>query len=281
MGYISLSKKADKELVLGRQNEAEKLLERGLSLAKKKGNIPFIEFFMSELESLKSNYSLAIPHYERAVKKAKSIEDRAFFLKNLGVTYSFLEMEEEAIECYERALAIKPDDYDSLRQKGVSLSELGLEKEAIECYEKALAIKPDDYRALRSKGISLSKQGQEDEAIKCYEKALAIKPDDFSSLRQKGVSLSKLSLREEAIECYEKALAIKPDDWYSLVSKAITLEKGGLKKEAERTYGVLEDNIEAITDKEIIDLVIFRHSIKRLMFLKAYKPVNLIRTIFS
>ena len=39
---------------------------------------------------------------------------------------------EEAIELYDRALEIKPDDYDSLRNKGVSLSKLGREEEAIE-----------------------------------------------------------------------------------------------------------------------------------------------------
>ncbi|MFA7404565.1 MAG: tetratricopeptide repeat protein, partial [Pelobacteraceae bacterium] len=96
--------------------------------------------------------------------------------------------------------------------KGVSLSKMGDEKGAIELYDRALAIKPDDYDALRNKGASLSKMGDEKGAIELYDRALAIKPDDCDALRNKGVSLSKMGDEKGAIELYDRALAIKPDD---------------------------------------------------------------------
>jgi tetratricopeptide (TPR) repeat protein len=50
-------------------------------------------------------------------------------------------------------------------------------EEAIEAYNKALAIKPDHAEAYNNMGITLKEQGKLEEAIEAYNKALAIKPD--------------------------------------------------------------------------------------------------------
>ena len=169
MDYISLSKEADEKIDLGRYEEAKNLLEKGLFLAKKNRNKSFTEFFIGELQNIDGNYELAIPHHKKAVELTKKIEFKAFFLKNLGVTLSFLGREEEAIEWYDRALEIKPDDYDSLRDKGVSLSKLGRMEEAIEWYDRALEIKPDDWLNLVFKAFTLESIGNEEEAIKIFD----------------------------------------------------------------------------------------------------------------
>jgi tetratricopeptide (TPR) repeat protein len=50
-------------------------------------------------------------------------------------------------------------------------------EEAIEAYNKALAIKPDYANAYYNMGIALQEQNKLEEAIEAYNKALAIKPD--------------------------------------------------------------------------------------------------------
>jgi tetratricopeptide (TPR) repeat protein len=60
---------------------------------------------------------------------------------------------------------------------GNALQELGKLEEAIEAYNKALAIKPDYAEAYNNMGVTLKDQGKLEEAIEAYNKALAIKPD--------------------------------------------------------------------------------------------------------
>lgn len=58
---------------------------------------------------------------------------------------------EEAITCYDAALAIKLNNYQTLYNKGNALLKLGHFKEAIACYDAALAIKPDYQLAIDNK----------------------------------------------------------------------------------------------------------------------------------
>ncbi|MDD1422482.1 tetratricopeptide repeat protein [Dolichospermum sp. ST_sed1] len=54
-----------------------------------------------------------------------------------------IENYEQAILCYDKAIAIQPDCYQSWHFRGVSLDDLEKYEEAIASYDKAIAIKPD------------------------------------------------------------------------------------------------------------------------------------------
>src|SRR6478609_8228362 len=88
--------------------------------------------------------------------------------------------------------------------KGITLAILGKYNEAIECFDKALEIKPDYFEARYLKGKALADLGKYDKAIECYDKALEIKPDYFEAWNDKGVTLVNLGRFDEAIECYNE-----------------------------------------------------------------------------
>ena len=73
---------------------------------------------------------------------------------------------------------------------GVALADQGKLEEAIEAYNKALAIKPDYAEAYSNIGVALADQGKLEEAIEAYNKALAIKPD-YAEAYSNMVLLSK------------------------------------------------------------------------------------------
>jgi len=77
-----------------------------------------------------------------------------------------------------KALASRSADYaGAYNNMGNALADQGKLEEAIEAYNKALAIKPDYAEAYNNMGVVLADQGKLDAAIDAYNKALAIKPD--------------------------------------------------------------------------------------------------------
>ena len=65
--------------------------------------------------------------------------------------------------------------------------------EAIQYFDKALQIDPNDTVALNNKGDALYQLGKYDEAIQNYDKALQIDPNDTVALNNKGNALSTLA----------------------------------------------------------------------------------------
>jgi len=66
----------------------------------------------------------------------------------------------EAIECYDKALEIDPDEAGVWYNTGIILILLGRYEEAVECYDKALEINPELEIALKNKAEALEKLGE-------------------------------------------------------------------------------------------------------------------------
>jgi superkiller protein 3 len=64
------------------------------------------------------------------------------------------------IAAYDRALQIKPNDYEAWNNRGNALFNLGRYEEAITCYDRAIEIKPDYHLASHNRGTALRKLGR-------------------------------------------------------------------------------------------------------------------------
>ncbi|MGB8934325.1 MAG: tetratricopeptide repeat protein [Candidatus Nitrosopolaris sp.] len=73
-------------------------------------------------------------------------------------------------------LAIDPYYINALTSKAVTLGSLGNYTGAIEYYDKALTIQPNDSYALDNKGLAFDNLGNHTGAIEYYDKALTINP---------------------------------------------------------------------------------------------------------
>ena len=173
----------------------------------------------------------------------------------------------QAIEKFQAAQAIKPDDHQALGNWGQALADLArleqgedaaaLRHQAIEKFKAALAFKPDMHQALDNWGLVLAdlaglEQGEDEaalyrQAIEKYHDALKIKPDYHPALSNWGVALlalARLAHGEDAAALFvlakEKCLAanqIKPGfGSYSLACIA------ALKGEEEGCRKWLEDS---------------------------------------
>jgi hypothetical protein len=84
------------------------------------------------------------------------------------------------------------------------LSKLGREEDALSYYDQVLALKPDDYKSLRNRGVSLSNLGREEEAGPWLEKAALLAPDDVWNMVWLGFHSEKMGNENEAVRCYRR-----------------------------------------------------------------------------
>ena len=128
-----------------------------------------------------------------------------------GVCYKAIGQLDVAVECFEKALAIKPDYTEVNYNLGLTLQELGQLDAAVESYKKALAVNPNYAEAHNNLGVTLKELGQLDTAVECYEKAITTQPDYAEAHNNLGLAFYELDQVNAAVESYKKALAIKPD----------------------------------------------------------------------
>lgn len=170
----------------------------------------------------KGQYLEAIEYYNRALDIDPN---NAIALYYIGDALDNLGHHEMALEYYDKALKIDPRNSNIWNNRGLALDNLGRYEEALECYNKALKIKPNDDRVLYNKAIALRKLRRYKEALKCYDKALEINPNDADIWNNKGVVFNELKQYKKAIECFNKALKIDPNHEKARKNKKATMEK--------------------------------------------------------
>jgi tetratricopeptide (TPR) repeat protein len=68
-----------------------------------------------------------------------------------------------------------------------SLKRLGKKEKALEPYDKALELNPNDIMSLNNKGVELSRQKRYRDAIECFDKIVEMDSEDATALNNKKV----------------------------------------------------------------------------------------------
>lgn len=183
--------------------------------------------------------------------------------------------------CADRAGDLSPSSVEAQHLRGAALAALGRDQEAQLAYQLALALDPDDPETLRAVadfyingkgergrdalrlGLELAQRGsrkaearrrrnpplvadlavleaqalndlgRSDEALGRVAAALRIAPGRGDALHEKGVALFDLSRFTDAKAVLQKALGIQPDDAYTHQMLGLTLEQLGDARAAE------------------------------------------------
>jgi tetratricopeptide (TPR) repeat protein len=177
--------------------------------------------------------------------------------------------------CADRAADLAPTSVEANHLRGAALAALGRDAEAQTAYSLALALDPDDPETLRAVadfyingkgergrdalrlGLELAQRGsrralarrrrnaplaadlavleaqalndlgRSDEALERVDAALRMAPGRGDALHEKGVALFDLSRFADAKSVLQKALAAQPDDAYTHQMLGLTLEALG------------------------------------------------------
>ena len=106
---------------------------------------------------------------------------------------------EGAMECIDNAIKENGDERLWMI-KGSILMDSNKMEEAIKCFDEALAINANNDFAIAFKGIALYRIGEENEGEKYIDDALAINPKNFTALYWKGVIEGKNGRKENEIK---------------------------------------------------------------------------------
>ncbi len=136
---------------------------------------------------------------------------------NLGVAWKEQGRLDKARDCYESALALKPDFVEALGNLGIVWKELGRVDDAINCYQRALEIRPHYIEATVNLATAQRNQGRLDDAIAGYQRALQLMPDSVDGHYGMGNVWTQKGRFEEAIGCYRRVLQLVPDHTLALV----------------------------------------------------------------
>jgi protein O-mannosyl-transferase len=175
----------------------------------------------------------AVQQYEAALPLAPDDFD---VHDNLGVTLEHNGRVTEAIEQYKAALLLKPDSPEVRSNLGNALLRLGRIPEAIRQYQMALFLKPDYAEAHYNLGGALDQAGRTDEAIQHFEAAVRLKPEYADAHNNLGNLLHRVGRTPEAIEHYEAALRIQPDLARAHHNLGVAFEETGRRPEAIQEY---------------------------------------------
>ena len=147
----------------------------------------------------------------------------------------------EAVRCYERALAAEPRQRWLYQHQVELLAGLERWEEAVVSARGMSGRSPEDAEAQRALGRCLVKVGRYEEALGAFEKAYALAPDGRDSGLWAVICLGRLGREAEALERLRELVRQHPDrkwprTWGRMATKRSTSRARRIdwEREAER-----------------------------------------------
>jgi len=171
-----------------------------------------------------------------ALSITQKFPQHPFGWKVLGAVLNATGKKSEAVDAFQKAVGLSPQDAETHYNLGITLQELGRLDEAMASYHQAIASKPDYAKAHSNLGVTLQSLGRLDEAMASYHQAIALKPDYAEAHGNLGVTLQELGRLDEAMASYHQAIASKPDYAEAHINLGVTLQRLGRLDEAMASY---------------------------------------------
>lgn len=112
---------------------------------------------------------------------------------------------EEAVECFDKDLQFRGDNFEAYYAKGVTLYALEVYREALECMYKANEIKHAKELKSKIQIESLKAHKKFEDVLRQFGKQETSKPEDYLLWYYIGLILFQLARYKDATESFEKA----------------------------------------------------------------------------
>jgi tetratricopeptide (TPR) repeat protein len=125
---------------------------------------------------------------------------------------------EEAMEAFDRSIALDETDPSAWNNKGTALRELGRAEESLHAYERAVLLDAANRVAWAGKAAVLADLGRTAESLDALDHVISLDPLIDWAWAATGVALHQLGHPERALEALDRALALNAelaDAWHN------------------------------------------------------------------
>ena len=162
---------------LGRHQDVVKCCDRALEIHPGFGplwilkGLGFVsmEHFRDAMDSFQQAEKLGDTSAAGHIARCRMSHAEWYF--RLGSQYQQESNNAEAINCYEKGLAMNPNNGVIWSNKGAALLAMKRGAEAVVCFDRAIALDPRDASAWNNKGCALLALGQQSEGWACIQEA--------------------------------------------------------------------------------------------------------------
>jgi predicted O-linked N-acetylglucosamine transferase (SPINDLY family) len=178
-----------------------------------------------------------------------------YALSNRGIAKLELGRAAEALEDFDRAVALAPSFAEAHLNRANALMSLFRAKEALPAYETAISLNPRLAQALSGRGNALYELRRFNEAVASCRRAIEADPVMADAHANLANALRAVRRYQEALGSCDTALSLKPDHGVALANKALALCDLGRDKEAiqffDRAIAINPRNVDAIHNRAI------------------------------
>jgi protein O-GlcNAc transferase len=193
---------------------------------------------MGVLAAQSNELQLAIQYFDRAIAVAPN--DPGAHV-NRGNALKQLRQPEAALASFDRAIALDPNNAIAYYSRAETYRDLGRLEEALAGYEKAVAINPAFVHATYRRGVLLQECDRPSDAIASYDQVIRSKPDHFNAHVNRALLLFNLGRHEEALASCEAVVALRADQ------ASLYMLRGNVLRALDRPDAALADYDRAIS----------------------------------
>lgn len=188
-------------------------------------------------------YTDAIEHYQKAIALNPDNEWTSIVCQALGTIYAEVNGNiEAAVATYQAGIILDPTNYDLYISLGDTfMAEYDLDS-AIKSYCDAILIEPENYRAYSKAGIALYEKDYIEEALVAYHKSIELNPENPLAHNNLGILyLEGLMDAEEALEYFEEAINLDPGYTLAYFNAGRASQEMGFINDAANYYQMAMD----------------------------------------
>ncbi len=153
-------------------------------------------------------YDHAVEWLSRAIRQSPKTE----YLSTLGVTLKQMGRLSDALNVFDKAVQLKPDDAELWKHLGGVLVVLDRPADALLSFQHVLALDPRHWEAAYQSGVLLHRAERFEEALVQFDLCCELRPDHAPTLQMRARVLRGLERYEECLACAERAHALDPAD---------------------------------------------------------------------
>ncbi len=170
-------------------------------------------FYQALLDFNARRWAEAVEHTEKALEKGIRKYDMGRVYAVMGYSLSKLGRKQKAIEWHKKSVETSPELVEAWRDYGITLRTMGDYDGAEECYNRALAIDPNDEYTITSLGALYIFRDKPQRVIELIEPGIHDGVESGTTFGNLALAMAMVGRFDEADQYLSKAIAQYFPEW--------------------------------------------------------------------